>query len=144
MDELRSKIGDETTKPRQKKEVIFRGQPEIVTASSSVVDTKDYAKSAATHGPIEWALDNNLSTFWHSRTANGNYIKIEFHRSEMLKKIDIYRRQDGCGVCAERYLLEVILYRDDKRIKSSKTTDKVGNPFIPGSYQELWNPIYGL
>ena len=61
----------------------------------------------------------------------------------MLKKIDIFRRMDPWGRqhADGLYPLNVFLYRDDERIKTTKTTDGYGNPFIPGSYKEYWNPI---
>ena len=64
----------------------------------------------------------------------------------MLKKIDFFRPSSDWHRknAMDRYLFEVILYRDDKRIKTTKTTDHIGNPYIPGSYRDLWNPILGL
>ena len=79
----------ESTKRNHKKQVVFRGQPEIGDVYVSGIrptNSRTYYLSNM--------FDKNYTTIWHSEKAFGNFVKISFHKSEILKKIDIVRCMD--------------------------------------------------
>ena len=111
---LESKLDVWTTQSRQKKELVFRGEPEVgIVSASGVYNPK--GDSVRNHGGIDFALDKDLFTFWcGDKSTGGDFMKVEFHKTEMVKKIDLFRRSDSWAQqnAMERYLIEVILFRD--------------------------------
>ena len=73
--------GGKSTAPRGKREVVFRGQPELGLVLVSGVYTMRHELAphphGLTHGGAEFLTDNDYSTFWHSdKPTGGDFIKI--------------------------------------------------------------------
>ena len=128
-----------TMKNQTKKRVLFRGQPEIADVFvSSTLNADNYKRHS-----INKMFDKNLATFWHnSNGSGGDFIKVRFHKTETIKKIEIFRHFDQWQLANPvRYRLQLFLYKDDKVVNLKKTTDGAGNPFVPGAWRDFWNPI---
>ena len=127
---------DTTTKNREKKQIIFRGQPEIGHVSAS-------STHASGLYPLENLFDQDLSNFWHGTLGDGgDFLRLTFHKTETLKRIEVFRRFSAWAFANPvRYNLQFWLYRDAKLVNLKKTTDGRGNPFLQGAWNEFWNPI---
>ena len=109
LDELEGKIL-QTTKSRQKDQVIFRGQPEI----GQVFASGFYQQNQNGYG-LNRLFDNDYTTYWHTEQEGGDYLKIRFNKTETLKKIDMIRCQNPWCMTNEvgqnRYSISVMLYK---------------------------------
>lgn len=127
-----------------KNEFVFRGQPDIGDVFVSGVNQNNdelYGQHLM--------FDKNLRTWWQSEKNTGEFIRVKFHETEVLKSIELFRRFDAKAESGKesryeimsRYWVDFYVYHDNTLVSTTKTTDGLGNPFIRGSANDLWNPI---
>ena len=127
-----------TTNNRQKKEIIFRGEPEIGDVYVSSILTSDQNEDFETIN----MFDKNVITRFHSKYKGGDYIRVAFHDTETLKEIKIFRTYDTWMLANPvHYGLQFMLYNDNKLVSLKKATNGAGSPFVAGLWKEFWIPI---
>ena len=100
-----------TTNNRQKKEIIFRGEPEIGDVYVSSILAPDQNEDFKTIN----MFDKNVVTRFHSKYKGGDYIRVAFHDTETLKEIKIFRTYDTWMLANPvHYGLQFMLYKDNK------------------------------
>lgn len=93
------------------------GQYDIIAAEAGTVEEKD--ASHPNEGPVEFAIDNNRNTFWHSKysgsTPDERWIQFDLGEVKPVNKIQALARQDVAGANGSIEEYEILVSKDGEK-----------------------------